>query len=391
MNGTGAMPNKVKVLYVIERLARAGTELHLLKLLTHLDRDRFEPVLCCLSAESTDRSLLPSDMPSRLLDGRWNLLRPATIRLFFRLRRLIAEERPDILHSFLFVSNVMAPFAASRRHVRGILISRGRMGIEWRANFAHRFLQRRADRRADLITCKTEAMRFEIARVERVALDKIQVVPNGVDLDRFRFQAGALRESREFLEREFGVSVEGPLILAVGNLKPIKGHIHLARAAAEFLKRAPRAQFAIVGDGESREGLRNEIKTLKLDRSVHLPGSLEDVRPWLRGADLFTAPSLSEGLPNALLEAMAMGLPCVLSRIPGHLEVAGSAAWYFEPGNPESLAVALGEAFHSPQLRAERGRALLERVRAEYSVEAMCRRVEAVYDKILSKGQSRSV
>jgi len=378
---------RIKVFYLIERLARAGTELHLLKILRHLDRSRFEPVLCCLSEDMTDKSLLPADVPVHLLDAKWNLLRPGTFLLYQRVKNILRREHPDVLHCFLFVANAMGAFAARSAGVRGVVDTRGRMGIEWEANWLHRYFQRAADRRCGLIICKTQAMRQEIARVEQVPLDKIHVMPNGVDTSHFSFAPGAAAQSRAELEKQYGVSPEGPLVLAVGNLKPIKNHITLVRAAAELIRRFPKAQVAILGDGESREELEDALERLNLGDNVRLPGAVDDVRPWMRAADVFAAPSLSEGMPNAVLEAMAMGLPLVLSNIPGHVEIIGQDAWFFNPRDAAGLAAALADALSSPDVRAERGAQGLRRVRSEMSLEAHVRRLERLYEALLGKNR----
>lgn len=377
---------KIKILYVIERLARAGTELHLLKVLQNLNRDRFEPVLCCLSREMTDAALLPDeDMQTHLLDGQWNLLRPSSLRLFRQLRGVIQKERPDVVHSFLFVANVMAPYAAKGRCRPAIVVSRGRMGIEWNANILHKIVQRRADQISDAILCKTEAMRHEIARHEKVTPEKIYVIPNGVDLRRFKVVAGSVVECRQILQAQFGVSEEGALLLAVGNLKPIKGHQTLIEALDILKPDFPRLQVAIIGSGESESILREEITSRHLEPVVHLPGAQEDVRPWMAAADMFVAPSHSEGQPNALLEAMAMGLPCILSDIPGHREAIANDAWYFPPRDPRSLALRIREALEAPNLRAERGNAGRRRVREALSLEVMVERIQNIYTQLCTK------
>jgi glycosyltransferase involved in cell wall biosynthesis len=377
------MSDRVKVLYLIERLARAGTELHVLKVLQRLDRSRFEPVLCCLSEETTDKSLLPKDVPHRLLGAGWNLVHPRTYLVYRRLRELIAREKPDVLHSFLFVANVLGSFAARREKTPCVVASRGRMGIEWKAHVLHRMTQRAANRRCDLLICKTQAMAREAERLEGMPRERIRVIPNGVEIDRFAFQPGAAAENRRLLQEEHGISADGPLVIAVGNLKPVKGHRTLVEAAAALVDSFPRLQVAIVGKGESAAELRAAIRSHELARRVFLPGNFEDVRPWMRAADVFVAPSLSEGMPNAVLEAMAMGLPVVLSDIPGHVEAAGPDAWYFQPQDAEGLAQALADALASPNQRAERGRAGYERVRAQMSVDAMVRRIESLYCELV--------
>ncbi len=376
------MPRKTKIFYLIERLARAGTELHMLNVLERLDRSRFEPVLCCLNGEMTEPNLAPDDMPCHMLHAQWNMMRPGTVSVYRRLKKLIAEEKPDIVHSFLFVSNVMAPFAARSVGVRKVIASRGRMGIEWDANFLHRVMQRFADRRTDIIICKTQALKREICRVEKVPEDKVRVVPNGVDMKRFSIEPGKIRENREWMSREYGISPEGPLLVAIGNLKPIKGHGTFVEAAALLVERFPKMQVAIVGKGECEPELRAAIEERGLAARIHLPGDFEDVRPWMGAADLFVAPSLSEGMPNAVLEAMSMGLPPILSDIPGHVEAAGSDAWYFKTEDPEGLADALADALGSPDKRAARGRAGYDRIKSEFSVDVMVRRIESLYAEL---------
>jgi L-malate glycosyltransferase len=376
---------RIKVFYLIERLARAGTELHLLKILKHLDRSRFDPVLCCLSEEMTDKSLLsllPPGMPVHMLEGKWNLLRPSTLLLYQQVKRLLRQERPDILHCFLFVANVMGAFAARSAGVRGVVDTRGRMGIEWEAHWLHRYLQRAADRRCGLIICKTEAMRQEIARVERAPLDKIHVMPNGVDTTHFQYTPDAAASSRSELEKQFGLPVEGPLVLAVGNLKPIKDHMTQVRAAAQLIQQFPKVQVVVLGDGESRDELHAAVAEMNLKETMRLPGAVDDVRPWMRAADVFVAPSVSEGMPNAVLEAMAMGLSLVLSDIPGHREIINDDAWYFAPRDAAGLAAALGAALSSPGERAKRGQIGLARVRTEMSLEALVRKLEGMYEAI---------
>ena len=374
---------KIKVFYAIERLARAGTELHLLRVLRQLDRTRFEPVLCCLNQSMCETDLIPTDLTVHTFDARWNLLHPSTIGIYWRLLHAIRQEKPDVIHSFLFVANILGAFASRRAGVRVFVASRGRMGIEWDANFLHRKMQCLADRRTDHILCKTEAMRQEIARHECVPLEKIRVIPNGVDTSHFRFESGGAAEARERLAQEFGIPTDGPLVLAVSNLKPIKGHRTLVEAAAKVREHCPALRVAIVGKGESEDELRDAVRSLGLETTVYLPGNAEDVRPWMRGADLFVAASLSEGMPNALLEAMAMGLPAVLSDIPGHRETAEDDAWYFPVKDIASLAATLEHALAASEERAERAQKGLERVCSSLSLEAMVRKIENVYIETL--------
>jgi glycosyltransferase involved in cell wall biosynthesis len=103
----------------------------------------------------------------------------------------------------------------------------------------------------------------------------------------------------------------------------------------------------------------------------------------MRAADLLVAPSLSEGMPNAVLEAMASGLPLVLSDIPGHREAAAGNAWYFAAGDAVELAREVEAALNAPDKRAERSRLGMERAQGEMSVQTMVHRIESIYEESL--------
>jgi starch synthase (maltosyl-transferring) len=381
---------KIKVFYVIERLARAGTELHLLHLLERLDRERFEPVLCCLNGALTDVSLVPPGITCHTLDASWNLAHPRAFLLYQRLARLIGAEAPDVVHSFLFVANIMAAYAASSVETPVTVVTRGRMGIEWEATWLHRTLQRAADRRTTATLCKTEAMRHEIHEEESVPLDRIFLVPNGVDIQTYvpPRDAEEVLAARQRLVEKCGIPLDAPLAVAVGNLKPIKGHRFLVEAASILQASRPDLHIAVVGEGESASELRQMVKERHLEKIFHFPGKAFDVRPWMYAATLFVAPSLSEGMPNALLEAMACGLSAVLSDIPGHREAAGVAAWYFEAGRPESLATALEQALADPDTRQEWGQRMRRRTEERFSLDVMVRTTENIYCKLLGDARA---
>lgn len=379
------MAPRTKILYLIERLARASTELHLLRILERLDRERYEPVLCVINSEASESALVPPGIPLRSLDAGWNLMHPREWKLPLRLRRVLLEERPAIVHTFLFVANVLAPFVGRFAGRPRIVVSRDRMGIEWQANALHRLAQRAADRRTNLILCKTEAMLDEIARTEGVLRRRMRVVPNGVDTERYKpvADADARRAARELLAAEHGIPATGPLLLAMGNLKPVKDQRTLVVALRLLRAKAPDARVAIIGQGESEPYLRGEIAQLELGEHAFLPGHAEDVRPWLHAADLFVATSVSEGMPNAVLEAMASGLPLVLSDLAGHREAAAETAQYFKPGDGAALARVLMQALAQPEEFPALGGAARRRAETDLSIAVAMERIESAYRDVL--------
>ena len=173
-----------------------------------------------------------------------------------------------------------------------------------------------------------------------------------------------------------------PIVLTVARLDPQKNLSDLIRAAAQV----PEARFLVAGEGPMRSALESEIRAHALDGRVELLGFRSDVAELLRACDLFVLPSLFEGLPLSVLEAMAAGKPVIASRVGGTDEavVHGETGILVPPSDPAALARAIRELLADPataQAYGARGRA---RVAREFSVDAMVERVSALYDELLA-------
>jgi glycosyltransferase involved in cell wall biosynthesis len=169
----------------------------------------------------------------------------------------------------------------------------------------------------------------------------------------------------------------------VGRLDPIKGHRYFLDAAAEVVKASPRCHFVLVGDGSGAEGdtLRLRASRLGLDGRVHFLGARDDVATLLREVDIFVLPSLSEGMSNALLEAMATGLPCVATRVGGNSEVIGSPSVgvLVPAGDPQALSSELVSLVRDAARRGRLGGAAQARALTCYGLSAMVERNLQLY------------
>jgi glycosyltransferase involved in cell wall biosynthesis len=204
----------------------------------------------------------------------------------------------------------------------------------------------------------------------------VEVVPNGIP-----FRNG----DRSSLRNELGLSANDLLLVAVGNLYPVKGHAVLLRALGGLLRSGEIAnvpwRLAIAGRGEEEEGLRALAREEGIADRVTLLGFRRDVPDILAAADIFVMPSLSEGLPLALVEAMAAGLPVVVSDVGGvpEVAVAGREAILVPPGEPALLAEGLARLLRDPSARVTMGRAARERALRDFSVSTMCEAYERLY------------
>jgi glycosyltransferase involved in cell wall biosynthesis len=215
--------------------------------------------------------------------------------------------------------------------------------------------------------------------------DRVHVIPNGVDLA--RFHPGAVEEPGA------GPADEGgPAVVYVGRLIEAKGVLDLLEAWPRVLCGAPGARLILLGSGPLEETLRRRVRAIAPDGSVRLAGEVPDVRPYLRRAAGFVLPSWAEGLPNSLLEAMAMGLACVATEIgPVRDAVECGRDGLLVPAKaPERLAAALTAILTQPDLRGRLGQAARKRAEAEFSLEGSVDRLETLYRALVARREGRA-
>jgi glycosyltransferase involved in cell wall biosynthesis len=181
-----------------------------------------------------------------------------------------------------------------------------------------------------------------------------------------------------------GIGSEHLVIGTVGRLDPVKDQVGLLKAFSR-LTDDPRAFLLIVGDGPCRQELEATIGALGLGDRVRLLGERDDVPAVLSAMDVFVLCSVGEGISNAILEAMATGLPVVATRVGGNPELVtdGSTGFLVEPRSPAGLAARLRRYLEDPMLPAHHGRAAREHAEAEFSLERMVGAYEQLYDRLL--------
>ncbi|HEY9898968.1 MAG TPA: glycosyltransferase [Pantanalinema sp.] len=207
-----------------------------------------------------------------------------------------------------------------------------------------------------------------------------RVIPNGIDPARFRPDPLA----RARLRRALGVAEGEPLIGLYGRLTRQKAQAFFLRAAAEVLAREPAARFMLVGDGEDRAALAALASGLGLGGRLLMLGSRSDVPALLSATDVFVLPSLWEGLPIALLEAMACGVPSIASAVDGSLEVIqpGQSGLLVPPGEVAPLAEAMLALVRTPSLAQRLAAAGRERVLSLYPLTRMIAAIEGLYAEV---------
>jgi glycosyltransferase involved in cell wall biosynthesis len=295
-------------------------------------------------------------------------LRGLPLRLIRELRRL----RPELVHAH---SGAWIPVGIATLFLRAprlVLTAHGQDASRWPV--VTRWVARRADR----VTAVSSSLATDLRQRLQLRRD-VDVILNGVD----RWGA-PLADSRSELRAGRGVASTDLLVLAVGRLEPVKGHAVLLEAFQQALRRAPRLRLAILGTGSLEGPLRTKSRELGIADRVGLLGFRRDAPEWMRSADIFVMPSRDEGMPIALLEAMACGLPVVASAVPGIVETLGSppAGELVPPDDVESLAAALVRVSENAPARASLA-AAAERRASAFSIDAAVDGYCSVYRQLL--------
>jgi glycosyltransferase involved in cell wall biosynthesis len=357
------MSAPIRVLYVVGNFVAGGAERHLIELWKRIDRSRFEVVIACFrregaflaEAESLGWSVHELAVGRRIYDA-------AGLVGFARLVHLVRDLRPQVIHGYLFGPNLYAALAGRLAGVRVVAVAK--RNVDAFETPRQVLMQRLAHRLATHVTAVSEAVADSVVALG-VPRSRITVIPNGVDAARF-VPPAPVEEARRVLGGD-----TSPLVGSVGCLAARKDYGTLLESLRLLADRGLAFRAALVGEGPDRDALEARSAALGLADRVRFLGERADVDRLLVGMDVFVLSSREEGIPNALLEAMAAGRACVATAVGGTPEVLrdGETGWLVPPGSPGSLADALEQA----ACRA---------VREEMSIEAMVRRHEEFYERV---------
>lgn len=346
-----------KIVFVVQDLEFGGTQRYTVQMLKFLDRDLFEPHLWALRGDLRGMDPLVRDAGLEtqwLTEASW--VTPGALgRLFARLRR----ERPDIVYGLTGIPNIWGrPFANIAR-IPVVLAG-------WRM-LAEKQYETLLWRLSNRIICNAHALKRFIVATHGASPERIAVVHNGVDTDYFTPDPMARGES--------------PTIVSLARFVKIKDPMTLVEAFREVCRLIPEASLTMVGEGPLKPQVERYVSETGIgDRVKILPGTT-DVRPFLRSAWCFVLSSLSEGLPNVVLEAMSAGLPVVATRVGGVPEIVGEGETGFlvKPGDFRSLAASLIKILEDEGRARVMGVAARQRAVRDHSLTGMVRKTERVF------------
>ena len=380
---------RLRVAYVVASLDIGGSEHQMVRLAELLPRNRFAVEFILFSrrgplAERAERAgarVIVLGWPSGHSPIRGQ-------RAFWRLVRTLRLGEYDIVDAWLF--HAYAIVAIARPLCRIPVLIAGRRGLsdpKHDFGLVERTMDKIARRKVDVIVANSAAARQDVSVFEHLDPAKIRVIHNGVDI------RGPIDiATRTALRLSWGLGSDDILVGYVANYKNRKGHETLIRAIAKALRFYPFLRLILVGEGPRREALEALIDELGLHDAVRLHGAEPDARHIIGAFDIAAQASVSEGLPNAVLEAAAAGLPIVATDAGGTAEIldGGRTGILVPIGDEAAMANAIGRLAADPDLRRSLGESARTYVQSAFGVDRFVAETAALYEELAaSKGIRR--
>ncbi|HHS84136.1 MAG TPA: glycosyltransferase [Gammaproteobacteria bacterium] len=302
------------------------------------------------------------------------LLSPHGIGQMLKLFKFIRSNRHECIISFFESSDILAALMSRVTGVQCILSSRRDTGFRYSAKL--RLAYRYIDRCFDQIIAPSRAV-YDSLINQGTSAEKIVLVYNGVDVARFSSSDG------QRLREQLAISKDHLLLGIVARLSGEKDHLTLLQAVYQLGQSGRKVALAVVGQGELKNRLIEEVSRLGLESCVHFLGVRDDIPQILAAIDIFVLSSVTEGMSNALLEAMASAKPVVATNVGGNPELVeeGETGYLIPAGNSAAMADAIGRLADNPAMRQRMGAAGRQRVKQLYSIEAMVKKYQSAIQR----------
>lgn len=363
------------------QLAVGGAERQLFLWLSHIDRDRFRPVVVTLHPDSGDH------WESRIESLGIPLLRvPRKSNRLSRLAelvRVLRPWRPDLIHGWHLFTGPYAGAAARLLRARASL---GSLRGSLRAYRELRAESLLTEWLTDAILVNSRHAAEQLAAIRPRWKERVFAVPNAVE-DRIEERGRA----RAFVQRRWGVPDSRVWIGSSGRFQESKRFDLLIDMAAALLKTAEDFHLLLIGDGECRDALREKTRELRLDGRVTFTGEEPDSRFWLSALDVFCFPSMDEGMPNAVMEAAVAGVPVVGWASPFLRELLddGRAGVLVEPGDHGALERELRALVRAPARRQQLAQTARRHVLERFGIPPFVEGLTGAYEELLAGGRRR--
>jgi len=380
-----SIDHRIKLVFVITSLGTGGAQMMLYKMLTRLDRDRFEPtVITMIPGGMFAEKIVDLEVPVFDLGMKQGV---PSVSSLLKLRKMLIQLEPQVVQGWMYHGNLLASLARKT--------FRGNVSVFWSVHQslasikAEKILLRAVIRLTALMSNSVQAVVFsaESGKQQHIAVgyceDNAVAIRDNFDLD--AFQPGSADHQ---VRRELGLSEKDILVTSVARYAPMKDHANLVSAARLLAEKFSSLHFILIGPGvdQNNATLTEQIAESALEANVHLLGERRDIQNILSGSDVFVLSSaFSESFPNVLGEAMACQVPCVTTDVGDSHAIVGDVGVVVPPRNPQALADGLRSIVElTSERRAEIGRLSRQRIVDCFNLdgpESFVRRYETLYEQ----------
>lgn len=375
IKSTTSVSRPLRVLHLVETLEIGGTENQAVQTALRQAAAGYDVTVGCLRQEGPLlQALQEAGVPVREFRKTQQLLSIKGVLELFRLTCFLRRCRFDVLHCHDLMSNLLGVPAARLAGTRRIISSRRYLDLEWWSGWWRIRAVSLVYKLSHYVVVNSAAIRDLLAHRDGIRTEKIALLPNGIDIERF----STVKHRDPELSSLSGTSK----IVVVANMySPVKGHATLIKAAEQVHRDFPNVLFVLIGDGKERPKLEQKVRDAKLGRTIMFLGSRKDVPELLACCDISVLPSDSEGFPNALLEAMAAHLPVIATCVGGVSEVVDNevTGLLVPPGDPAALSAAMLRLLKNQELRNGLAEAGHKRIAQRFSFERLISSLEALY------------
>ncbi|MCM8816238.1 MAG: glycosyltransferase [Candidatus Omnitrophica bacterium] len=360
---------KIKVCFVLGTLDVGGTEKQLLLLCKYIDREKFHPFVISLRGGRMKNDFTKENIPVFVIGKKYRFDLIALFKLILILNRI----KPDILHTFMFTSNTWGRIAGIINGVPVIVASERSTDL-WKKKY-HFFVDRVLGFFTDKIICNSysvmERYRSVLGNISR----KLVVIRNGIEFQTFETDKSGSKRKNE------------KIVFTASRLSPEKGIRFLIESARIVLRQKENVKFLIAGEGPLMTELKYLADRYGIEKQFIFLGYKNDIQNFIEKSDVVVLPSLWEGLPNLVLEAMAMRKPVVATNVGGTSEVVkdGITGFLVNPGDIQQMAEKIILLLSDEKLAEEIGKKGYEFVKGNFDVCLMVYGYRSLYETLLTR------
>jgi len=375
------MKNKTKITYLITGLHTGGAEIVLFRLLKTAVKQRYNEqfefqVISIVPSAEIGEKIKDLGVEVTSLEAKSKLNPLITYRLYKKLK----NQQPDILHTFLFHANVLGRIVGKIAGIEHIVSA---IRNEY---FGSKIREKIVKWTKNLCDHTTVVSQYTADKLEKrgVISSKNKVITNGVNIEELTLED---KETKQQIKKELKLKKKEPIIIGAGSLTEQKGFSYLIKAIARLSDKYPNIFLMILGSGPKKDKLQQLIEKLGVEENVKLLGRQDNVKDYLQLSNIFVLSSLWEGMPNVLLEAQAVGVPSVATKVSGVSEIIdeGKNGVMVEPQSKGALVDGIETILDQMDTEEAIKKAAKEKIKQEFSLESMTKDYINFYKNLLKQ------